>query len=107
MTFLRTDRRCGLAASAAAPSGVTQRIASTAETSDALDPRVESLFLRFHRDGDCSARDELTECFLPLARKLARRYGRSSEPYEDLVQVASLALVKAIDRFEPGRGSRF
>jgi RNA polymerase sigma-B factor len=84
-----------------------RRPEDTAETCDTLDPRVESLFLRFHRDGDCSARDEITECFVPLARKLARRYARSSEPYEDLVQVASLALVKAIDRFEPGRGSRF
>jgi RNA polymerase sigma-B factor len=45
--------------------------------------------------------------FLPLARKLARRYSRSSEPYEDLVQVASLALTKAIDRFDPGRGTDF
>src|SRR2546427_738883 len=42
-----------------------------------------------------------------FARRLARRYARTFVPYEDLVQVASLALVKAVDRFEPGRGSSF
>jgi RNA polymerase sigma-B factor len=49
----------------------------------------------------------LIERFLPLARKLARRYAQSSEPYEDLVQVASLGLVKAVERFDPARGFAF
>jgi RNA polymerase sigma-B factor len=44
---------------------------------------------------------------MPLARSLARRYNRSSEPFEDLLQVASLGLLKAIDRFEPARGHSF
>jgi RNA polymerase sigma-B factor len=44
---------------------------------------------------------------LPLAHKLARRYSHTSVPYEDLVQVASLALVKAIDRFDPSLGTSF
>lgn len=65
------------------------------------------LFERWHRYGDRRARDELIERFLPLARKLARRYVPSSEPYEDLVQVASLGLVKAVERFDPGRGFAF
>jgi RNA polymerase sigma-B factor len=65
------------------------------------------LFDRWHRSGDRRARDELIERFLPLARKLARRYTPSSEPYEDLVQVASLGLVKAVERFDPGRGFAF
>ena len=64
------------------------------------------LFERWRRHKDRHARDELIERFLPLARKLARRYGQSSEPYEDLVQVASLGLVKAVERFDPTAGSR-
>jgi RNA polymerase sigma-B factor len=65
------------------------------------------LFERWRRHQDRQARDELIERFLPLARKLARRYAQSSEPYEDLVQVASLGLVKAVERFDPGRGFAF
>jgi RNA polymerase sigma-B factor len=65
------------------------------------------LFKRWHRYGDRRARDELIERFLPLARKLARRYVQSSEPYEDLVQVASLGLVKAVERFDPEKGFAF
>ncbi len=45
--------------------------------------------------------------FLPLARQLARRYQRGGEPLDDLIQVASLGLLKAIDRFEPDRPSAF
>src|SRR5947209_6067901 len=65
------------------------------------------LFRRWHRHGDVRARDELIQRFLPLARKLARRYTPSSEPYEDLVQVASLGLVKAVERFDPDKGFAF
>jgi RNA polymerase sigma-B factor len=65
------------------------------------------LFNRWRRYADRGARDELIERFLPLARKLARRYIPSSEPYEDLVQVASLGLVKAVERFDPDRGFAF
>ena len=69
--------------------------------------RTESLFRRWQQDGDRAAREALTLRFLPLARQLARRYARSSVPREELIQVASLALVKAIDRFDPGHGSAF
>lgn len=67
----------------------------------------EELFESWQRDGDQRAREQLVERYLPLARKLARRFQGAQEPIEDLVQVASLALVKAIDRFETGRGVTF
>jgi RNA polymerase sigma-B factor len=65
------------------------------------------LFDRYQRHRDAAALEALVQCYLPLARSLARRYARSSEPYEDLCQVASLALVKAIERFDPERGVDF
>jgi RNA polymerase sigma-B factor len=66
-----------------------------------------ALFRRWRRFSDRAARDELIARYLPLARKLARRYLTSNEPYDDLVQVASLGLVKAVERFDPDRGFAF
>ena len=66
-----------------------------------------ALFLRWRERRDQRARDALIERFLPLAQRLARRYVSSGEPYEDLVQIASLGLVKAVERFDPDRGFAF
>jgi len=73
------------------------------------DPRETErlLLVRYHRFADLAAREELVERFLPLARDLALRYTYTDEPYDDLLQVACLGLIKAIDRFEPGRGTKF
>ena len=65
------------------------------------------LFERYRRDGDQQARDQLVDRFLPLARQLARRYQRASEPLDDLLQVASMGLIKAIDRFDLDREIAF
>jgi RNA polymerase sigma-B factor len=70
-----------------------------------LDDR--RLLVRYRQEGDQQAREELVERFLPLARQLARRYQRTNEPLDDLMQVASVGLVKAIDRFDPERGTAF
>jgi RNA polymerase sigma-B factor len=67
----------------------------------------ENRLFRAHRSGDPRAREQLVERFLPLARSLARRYARRGEPLEDLEQVASLALIRAIDGFDAGRGTAF
>lgn len=68
---------------------------------------VNALITRWQTDGDETARDALFERFQPLARRLARRYRTPHEPFEDLMQVASVGLLGAIDRFDPSRGSSF
>ncbi|HET9720030.1 MAG TPA: SigB/SigF/SigG family RNA polymerase sigma factor [Solirubrobacteraceae bacterium] len=65
------------------------------------------LFEAWQRRRDRQAREQLIERFLPLARKLAARYARSNEPFDDLVQVASVGLIKAIERYDPGHGAAF
>jgi RNA polymerase sigma-B factor len=65
------------------------------------------LLERYHHEGDPAAREALVERFLPLARQLARRYQRAGEPLDDLIQVASLGLLKAIERFDPARETAF
>src|SRR4051794_28420184 len=69
-------------------------------------PEVSRLFARYRRTRDENIRAELVTRFLPLAKRLARRYEGRDE-YDDLVQVASLALMKAIDRYDPDRGATF
>jgi RNA polymerase sigma-B factor len=73
--------------------------------SRATEPRA--LIVRWQVDRDEAARDELLKRFLPLARKLARRYAGASEPFDDLFQVASVGLLKAMDRFDVDRGTAF
>jgi RNA polymerase sigma-B factor len=68
---------------------------------------AEAQLFERHKDGDYAAREALVRRFMPLARSLARRYDRSSEPFEDLLQVASLGLLKALDRFDPALGHPF
>jgi RNA polymerase sigma-B factor len=88
---------------------VTEMAVSTATRGARFVPGTseeQQLFAR-HQQGDRLAREELVRRFMPLARSLARRYDRSSEPFEDLLQVASLGLLKALDRFDPEMGHPF
>ena len=52
-------------------------------------------------------RDELVEMHLPLVEYLARRFRNRGEPYDDLVQVATIGLIKSVDRFDLERGVEF
>jgi RNA polymerase sigma-B factor len=62
---------------------------------DGTDPRRESL------------REDLVTGYLPVAQHIARRFAHRGEPLDDLVQVATVGLINAVDRFEPDRGSDF
>jgi RNA polymerase sigma-B factor len=64
------------------------------------------LLTRYARTRDPVVLEQLVDRFTPLARKLAARY-RGQEPFEDLMQVASVGLINAINRFDPDRGLAF
>lgn len=64
-------------------------------------------FVELARTGDPTIRGELVEAHMGLARHLAGRFAQRGESYDDLVQVASMALVHAVDRFDPTMGVAF
>jgi RNA polymerase sigma-B factor len=70
----------------------------------AREPETRALLRAYHEQGDLKARDRLIEMHLPLVRALARRYAGRSEQLDDLVQVGSIGLIKAVDRFDVDRG---
>jgi RNA polymerase sigma-B factor len=82
----------------------TMRHGITAAGDSPVDAR---LLQDFARTRDPALREQLTVRYLPLARYAASRYARSNEPFDDLLQVASIGLLKAIDRFDPHRGATF
>jgi RNA polymerase sigma-B factor len=69
---------------------------------EALSERELLLRVRDHQD--TAAREELITRYLPLVKSLARRFASRGQPVEDLIQVGSIGLIKAIDRFDLGRG---
>lgn len=80
----------------------TEAAVNASSQSD-IDPR----FAQYRRTRDRSLRDALVEENVPLARFLARRFVDRGEPLDDLLQVALLGLLKAVDRFDPALGLRF
>ena len=68
---------------------------------------LRELFVSFAETRDERMRAELIEAHIGLAEYLARRFNNRGEPLDDLVQVASTGLIKAVDRFEPERGLEF
>jgi RNA polymerase sigma-B factor len=82
---------------------------SALTTADKTIPKTREMALwrRFATHRDPAAKEELVGLYMPLARRMAARYSGVSEPYDDLLQVASLGLVNAVDRFDPSRGTPF
>jgi RNA polymerase sigma-B factor len=80
----------------------------TAVATESRNPVSEQeLWRRVTEHRDQAARAGLVDLYMPLARRMASRYAGVSEPYDDLLQVASLGLLNAIDRFDPARGTPF
>lgn len=69
--------------------------------------QIHHLFSAYRRFQDRALREQLVLAHTPLARYLARRFADRGEPVEDLVQVAAIGLLKAVDRFDPARGAQF
>src|SRR5215831_14973556 len=68
---------------------------------------LREMFAEYARTGDIVLRDQLVAAHMGLAAYLARRFANRGQPLDDLVQVASLGLLKAVDRFDPGLGVEF
>jgi RNA polymerase sigma-B factor len=87
-------------------TAIAPRKTALASSRSRRDRQDALLFERYHRTRDQHVRAELVSRLLPLAKRLTRRYANSDE-YDDLVQVASFALITAIDRYDPRLGLRF
>jgi len=68
---------------------------------------VRALLREYHEEGSQRARERLIQQYMPLVKSLARRHSKRGEQYEDLVQVGSIGLIKAVDRFDAERGVEF
>lgn len=69
--------------------------------------RTAELFQRCRQSNDVEARDELITMYLNLVHFLANKFRNRGEPIEDLIQVGTIGLIKAVDRFDTGRGLEF
>jgi RNA polymerase sigma-B factor len=69
--------------------------------------QIQQLFSAYRHSQDRALREQLALAHTPLAAYLARRFANRGEPIDDLIQVATIGLLKAIDRFDPARGVQF
>lgn len=69
--------------------------------------RTRELFRQYKATGDPEVRDQLIVSHLNLVRFLASKFKNRGEPLDDLIQVGTIGLIKAIDRFDPSRGLEF
>src|ERR687888_396980 len=69
--------------------------------------RLRAKFVEYRRSGDRKLRNELIEAHKSLASHLARRFANRGEPFDDLLQVAYLGMLKAVERFDPDRQLEF
>lgn len=95
------------------PNGASERVAARAgrraSSGKAVwdKDRTRELFRRFKQEGDAEARDQLIVNHINLVRFLASKFKNRGESLEDLIQVGTIGLIKAIDRFDPERGLEF
>jgi len=68
---------------------------------------MRKTFAQYARTGDVALRDQLVMAHMGLAAYLARRFANRGQPLDDLIQVASLGLLKAVERFDPTFGIEF
>jgi len=88
--------------------GVATRRPTAVRAAPPARPLTSRALLRaFHRTGERATRDRIVAEYMPLVVALARRYSGRGEGLDDLIQVGSIGLIKAIDRFDPGRGLEF
>lgn len=114
---MASDHKDVVERDAAAQARAEARHAAQADFHDAPAPpkgrlawdkaRTHELFHRYKDEGDVSARDELIMSHLNLVRFLASKFKNRGEPLDDLIQVGTIGLIKAIDRFDQGRGLEF
>lgn len=94
--------------SAAEASAVRRRLRRASKGKPAWDKeRTRELFRRYKEEGDEEAREQLIVSHVNLVRYIAAKFKNRGEPLDDLIQVGTIGLIKAIDRFDPSRGLEF
>ena len=76
-------------------------------TAQQMRPNSEALLEQYAHSRDPALREQIVEANLYIAQLVARRFSGRGVDYDDLYQVAALALFKAVDRYEPGKGVKF